>query len=231
MEPEEIVKTAKDAGLDSVVIKTCGFSRKVYDWISNSCKKDSLPKFDAGIEVKMELGSISIDFLTPEEYRAFAGLKGVDGIHHFSDLYKKIKDFKDAGSRLMLCLQCSPRNRMFYELAEFTPLFDYTEINPNSKNAKDARTAVQLAGELNLPVVLSSDAHYAKQIGKYYTETDEKDAREAINKRSIKLPFEPESINYCGEKIYSTAHRIFDSVAKPICSAARYISDIKFRTK
>ena len=58
---------------------------------------------------------------------------------------------------------------LFPSMEEVFSFFDFTEINANNKSRKESEQARELAFKNNLPLVSSSDAHFAGQVGSYYT--------------------------------------------------------------
>ena len=99
----------------------------------------------------------------------------------------------------------------FNSLIELMQFFDYTELNANNLNALEGKFLLDFANipkEYGLPgmtVVCSTDSHYIRQIGRYYSIARGNDVRECIKKGDVIMPFTPKDISYSRSRFYRTA--------------------------
>ncbi len=172
LDPKEIVRIAKERGLDGIAITDHNTIRG-----GQEAKKYETKDFKViiGAEIMTEKGEVTGLFLSKEvKSRRFqdviAEIKAQDGIivvpHPFDRL----------------------RHSAFQITSEYTSLVDAIEgFNSRCVFQRDNKKAVEFAAQYNLPVVGGSDAHYANEIGKAGIITDSDNIRKAIMENNLTL--------------------------------------------
>jgi predicted metal-dependent phosphoesterase TrpH len=224
MRPEDVVDKAAEAGLHEIVIKD-------HDQIEGALRAKNfavqhyrdLIKVNLGIEMTTEFGEIGAGFLTEEQCLRLIESRNERGKFDFGKIVEISREFfSDPNSTALFDLHhpfdfANPKRGfnfegpvdkgIFYDTEGLLNFFDYTEINTASTSVRETWAAFELADESDLPLVCSTDSHFLSQIGRYYTETDKTNARDAIIdnvdlKHSIKSL---EEIKYFRSRIYRVA--------------------------
>ena len=183
-----------------------------------------------GTEATTEFGEIGVKFLSDIECERVMGVKNNSNVFNFLQLKKLIDGIRKEGKSSMLVDLHHPfdsvnkkrgfnfegilKAGIFKNRAELMAWFDFTEVNGACVNIKETRGALELALRYNIPIVSSDDAHYPDQIGRYYTETDHDDAREAIVDNNDLTIFGPEGIDYRLAKYYRLRAGVRKRVSK-----------------
>ena len=81
-------------------------------------------------------------------------------------------------------------------LAGFLSFIDYTELNGNNYDKKGVECASALAKAYGMPIVVSTDAHFKRMIGRYYTIAKGGNVRDSIVENNLELPFGLDDISY-----------------------------------
>ena len=172
LEPVEIIRIAKERGLDGIAITDHNTIRG-----GQEAKEYETEDFKVitGAEIMTEKGEITGLFLSEEvESRRFQGvlaeIKAQGGIvivpHPFDEL----------------------RHSAFHITSDYASLVDAIEgFNSRCGFQKYNSRAVEFAARHNLPVVGGSDAHYCNEVGNGGIITQSDDIRKAIMENNLRL--------------------------------------------
>jgi len=215
--PQELIEAAEDAGLGSIVVCDHNEVDGAIEARRKCIEQNRNLIVEFGIELGTEFGEIGAKFLTEEECRLIMAMRNEYGRFNFKDLATHLSTLKDElESDMMLDLHhpydfANPKRGFdfdgviaagfFKDMRQLMRFFDFTEMNAASTSIKETQAALSLAKEYRKPIVCSSDSHFPRQVGKYYTETSQDNIIHAILERDLVIP-KPEDINYQTAKWY-----------------------------
>jgi len=172
LDPEEIVRIAKDRGLNAIAItdhNTIKGGQEAQKYETSDLK------VIIGAEIMTEKGEITGLFLS-EEVKA----------RHFLDVIAEIK--AQGGLVIVPHPFDELRHSAFHITSEYANLVDAIEgFNSRCIFQRYNRKAVEFAAQYDLPVVGGSDAHYANEIGLGGIITESDDIRRAIIDNNLTL--------------------------------------------
>ena len=172
LDPEEIIRIAKDRGLNAIAITDHNTIRGGQE--AQKYEASDL-KVIIGAEIMTEKGEITGLFLS-EEVKA----------RHFLDVIAEIK--AQGGLVIVPHPFDELRHSAFHITSEYANLVDAIEgFNSRCIFQRYNRKAVEFAAQYNLPVVGGSDAHYANEIGLGGIITKSDDIRKAIMDNNLTL--------------------------------------------
>ena len=201
MQPEDVVQTAFDRGLNAIVItdhnQFGGALRARNYWLE---RKDYFKGFQVhiGVEMRTEFGEINALFLDDTSVNALRKIQKSGRIAFpFTDVVSVVRELKAAGHPIMIglnhCfarsifstrggfdLNAASRSSAFSSMESLLQFFDYVELNGNNLSAEEGVLAVELAQKYNRPVVCNSDGHFRGQIGNNFTHGRYPTPRECI---------------------------------------------------
>jgi len=172
LEPLEIVRIAKERGLNGIAITDHNTIRG-----GTEAKKYETKDFQViiGAEIMTEKGEVTGLFLSTEVKSRC-----------FEDVINEIK--AQGGLVIVPHPFDGLRHSAFHITSDYASLVDAIEgFNSRCVFQKYNRKAVEFAARHNLPVVGGSDAHYANEIGNGGIITQSDDIRKAIMENELRL--------------------------------------------
>lgn len=222
MKPRDVVDQAAEAGLDEIVIKDYNEIEGAIEAEEYALTSDyrDIIKVHLGIEPSTEFGEIGMSFLSRNECQRLMEARNDKGTFDFGTLIELDHEFKQGSSQMMKDLHhpfdfANPKrgfdfdraldSGILYSASGLMRFFDFMEMNTASTDIRETQDALALAADFDKPIVCSSDSHFLKQVGRYFTETRHHSAREAIENNDLTHSVTPEEIEYFRSRMYRIA--------------------------